>query len=84
MNTRIILDILLFVAVFIVPPWLVLLVASLCLFLFKDFYEIIFLGIIMDFLFGVPTQFFVFPVIYTLLASIIFLIRISLRNHLTF
>jgi len=84
MRTRVILDIFLFLGVFIAPLWLVAIVALICLFVFESFYEIIFLGIIADGLFGLPTRFIAIPAVYTISASVLFIARSLLKKHLKF
>lgn len=83
MKRRLILDLLLFLGVFVAPLWLLAIVAVIFLFVFEDFYEIIFLGIIADGLYGLSSG-LIGPVTYTLFASIFFLARSSLRRHLKF
>lgn len=84
MRIRITLDILLFLGVFIAPLWLVVIIAVICLFIFESFYEIIFLGIIADGLFGLPIRFIAIPAVYTISASVLFIARSLLKKHLKF
>ncbi|MDO8590389.1 MAG: hypothetical protein Q7R65_00220, partial [bacterium] len=84
MRTRIVLDIMLVLAVFALPLWLVCPAAIIFLFLFENFYEIIIVGIIIDSLYGVPLRFFPIPVIYTASASFLFIARSFLKKHLRF
>jgi hypothetical protein len=84
MITRVILDTLLFLGVFVAPLWLVAIGAIVCLFLFENFYEIIILGIIMDGLYGLSVRFSVIPAIYTVFATVLFIMRNFLKKHLSF
>lgn len=84
MRTRIILDALLFLGVFVAPLWLVAVGAVICLFVFENFYEIIFLGMIADGLFGLPTRYVSVPVVYTIFGSVLFITRSLLKRHLKF
>ncbi|GEM_PF-6678974 len=84
MRTRIVVDILLFLGVFVLPLWLICPAAIICLFLFENFYEIIIVAIFIDGLYGMPTRFLSIPAIFTLSASIIFIARSFLKKHLRF
>ena len=85
MPARIILDVILCIGLFLVPPWLLFLVAILGLFYFGNFYEILLLGIAIDVFYGVPLYFMPIPVLYSLLSGLLFIaIVVILRKHLKF
>ncbi len=81
---RLVVDIILFLGTFVAPLWLLILLAILCLFVFENFYEIIIIGIIIDSLYGLPTEFLPIPIIYTLSTSLLFIARAFLKKHLKF
>jgi hypothetical protein len=83
--TRAIIDIALFVGIFILPWWAIFPVAIICLFLFNDFYEIFAIGFIFDNLYGVTTLFwFPFTFVYISLSAILFLTVNFLKRRLKF
>jgi len=84
MQRRILIDILLFAALFMMPFWLTALGALVCLFVFENFYEIIIVGIMLDGLYGTPMRFVPIPAVYTLSASALFIARTLLKKHLKF
>ncbi len=84
MKTRIISDIFLSISIFVLPSWFLLLVSIACLFIFENFYEILFLGVILDSLFGLPERFFPIPAVYTFLAVLLFVLVNFLKKHLRF
>jgi len=84
MIKRACLDVVLLIGSFVAPLWLVLPAAIVCMFVFENFYEIIVLGIIIDALYGLPSRFFPFPIIYTISISVLFVARIFLKKHLRF
>ncbi len=81
---RVFLDTILLLGIFVAPLWLVFLGAIVCLFRFENFYEIVLIGVIIDSVYGLPTSFFSVPIIYTLFASTLFIIRQVLKKHLVF
>ncbi|MBI2476127.1 MAG: hypothetical protein HYV67_02705 [Candidatus Taylorbacteria bacterium] len=81
---RIVLDAILILGVFVAPLWLVCLAAIVCLFLFDNFYESIFLAIMIDGLYGAPSRFFPIAAIYTVTASVLFIAAVLLKKHLRF
>ena len=54
---RIITTIFLFFAVFFLPWWLTAFFACVAFFVFTDFYEVLFLGLLSDLLYGAPVTF---------------------------
>lgn len=55
MKNRIIFNLVLLVAVFYSPWWLVAILGFIGVFLFAQYYEVIVVGLIMDLLYGAPT-----------------------------
>lgn len=84
MPTRILADIALLIGVFVLPLWLVFIVAAACLFVFDYYYELVLLGILADMLYGVPTRFISLPILYSVFACSIFIIKVFLHRHLKF
>lgn len=84
MSKRIALDIILFLGTFIAPPWLVILLATIGLLSFENFYEILPIGFIIDALYGVPTPPLLIPIFYTTISSCLFIVMIFSRKHLRF
>ncbi|OGI87482.1 hypothetical protein A2995_01295 [Candidatus Nomurabacteria bacterium RIFCSPLOWO2_01_FULL_33_24] len=85
MIKRILLDLLLFLSIFLAPFWLVIIFAFILSFYFKRFYEIIPSFLLIDLLYGINlTKFFEIPII-TLFIGIIILILIEfLKKKLRF
>ncbi|PIP87321.1 hypothetical protein COW81_00835 [Candidatus Campbellbacteria bacterium CG22_combo_CG10-13_8_21_14_all_36_13] len=69
---RLALDIIFFLSVFLFPWWLVMVFGVVLAFIFKNYFEIVFAGIIIDMIFGDKGIFLLpFPIFYTLLFLII-------------
>lgn len=85
MNKRVIIDIMLFLAIFICGPILPIIAALFFLYYFESFYEIIFIGLIIDILYSLPI-----PILYDLshpmavVAGILFVSSIFIRRRLKF
>ncbi len=84
-RNRIIIDIFLFIAVFIVPWWVMLLIVLGLLFKYTHFYEAFFVGLIIDALYGIPlAMFYNFRFVATLTALVLFIITFYSKKLLTF
>ena len=82
---RMITDSVLVIAVFAFPWWLSMCAAAAALFFFDSFYEIIFLGIIIDSLYNAPiAPFHHFQFVVTLLCIFIFVGIEALKRRLRF
>lgn len=85
MNKRIIIDFALFVAVFIAGPILPMVAGLFLLYYFESFYEIIFIGLIIDVLYGLPIHSlnnFTHPMAF--IALILFTSSILIKRWLKF
>ena len=69
--------IILFFSAFLLPWYFTVLLALIGLFLFEDFYEIIFVGLLFDSLYGTSLY-------YTLIATVLFIISIFIRKKFKF
>jgi hypothetical protein len=76
-------DVVLFFSVIIMPGWLTV-VASLCLFFaFDSYYEIIFIGLYLDILYGIGVGLSMRPIpVLFLSVSFLFVILTALKKHL--
>ncbi len=64
--------------------WLTWIWAIVFLFAFRDYYEIIFWGVMYDALYGLPLlQFWRFPYVFTLASVVLFFISLFLRKKLS-
>jgi hypothetical protein len=82
---RIFVDILLILSLFIFPWWLVLILATIALFIFPAFYEILFLGVLMDSLYNAPiARFHQVEFVVTLVTAFLFVIAEILKRRLRF
>jgi hypothetical protein len=82
--TRIIFDILLFLSVFLLPWWLAILFGLFLIFKFNNFYEFIFLCLLIDSLYGKQIQFLDSYFIFTLVGLLIFIIINKLKQNLRY
>jgi hypothetical protein len=74
MMSRIVIDILLFLALFMVPWWFVLVLAGIAVLYFDSFFEIIFLGFAIDSLYNASIpQYYAVEFVVTIIAMILFL-----------
>lgn len=79
---RIIFDFILYVSVFLFPWWFALILAIVGLLLFRSFYEIIFLGIVIDSLYNASThRFYGLEFIVTFISIILFTIIEMLKRR---
>ncbi len=82
---RILVDIVLLLGIFWLPWWIVFLAGIVCLFIFKSFYEVIILGLLIDSLYNAPVaQFYHFHFVITIVALIFFIISVIVKNKLRF
>ena len=82
---RILADIFLLISVFIFPWWLVLFLGALGLFLFRSFYEMLFLGVIIDSFYNAPiAPFHGFQFVAMLLSVFLFVTAQTLKRHMRF
>ncbi len=83
MTRRIILDILLFLSIFILPFWLTVILALICLFLFDSFYEILPVFLFIDLLYGTnESRYFGFTLVSLVLALLLVVITNSIKKKL--
>lgn len=83
MIKRLIIDVFLFLGIFIFPWWFVFICAGCALFYFSSFYEILFLGIIVDSLYNAPIVAFLHvEFVVTILAIILFIFSEVLKRRL--
>jgi hypothetical protein len=82
---RILADIVLLVSVFIFPWWFVLMLGTVMLFIFPDFYEILFLGIVLDSLYNAPiARYHHVEFVVTLITVFLFILAEVLKRRLRF
>jgi predicted anti-sigma-YlaC factor YlaD len=81
---RMLADIIIFIAAFTAPWWIVFILAGMCLFIFEEYYEILFVGFIIDSLYGVKLTWLTLPSVYLLIAAILFIIMNILKRRLKF
>lgn len=80
---RIFCDIVLILSLFYLPWWLVAAMGVALLFYFKNFYEIIIIGVLADMVYGIPRKiFFDFEFINTVLAFILYFAAEKLKKFL--
>lgn len=85
MTKRIIIDILLLLSVFFWGPILPIIGALFFLYYFESFYEIIFVGLIIDILYGSPLpNFGSFSHTMTIIAVVLFISSIFIKKKLKF
>lgn len=85
MLNRIIIDILIFFAVLFLPPIFSVVVALFFLYYFKSFYEIIFIGLIIDILYGRPiANFYDFSYPATSIFGVLLISSIFIKKRLKF
>lgn len=85
MKTRILIDSLIFLTIMFLPPIVPLVLSLFFLFYFKSFYEIIFVGLIIDSLYMIPMRnYYNFSNFITVVAAILFLISIFIKKHFNF
>lgn len=85
MTTRILIDILLFLAILFLPPFFTVIIALLLLYYFESFYEIIFVGFIIDTLYGRPlTSLYNFSYSMTFISAVLFVSSIFAKKQLKF
>lgn len=85
MTKRIIIDLVLLLSVFFFPPIFPMLVALFFLYYFESFYEIIFLGLVIDSLYGRPvTSLYNFSYSMTFISSAFFISSIFIKKRLKF
>jgi hypothetical protein len=82
---RILVDIFLFLAIFIFPWWLVVVFGVLALLAFSSFYEIVILGIVIDSLYNAAiTRYHHIEFVVTIGAIFLFIVVEVLKRHLKF
>jgi hypothetical protein len=83
--SRLILDIFILLALFIVPWWLAVALIFAGLSIFHNYYEILIFGLVTDALYGVPlADFNGFTFVYTLSAFVLFIIAMYLKRIIKF
>lgn len=83
-RTRVIVDIILLVGTLTLPWWMVLPATILCLFAFKNFYEIFAVGFILDNLYGVTAPWLPVPFLYLFISAVLFVVVSLLKRRLKF
>lgn len=82
---RIAVDVFLLIAAFLLPWWATIALAAAAALVFARFYEIIFIGIIIDSLYSTPVaEFYRFQFAVTLLAIIVLVATEFLKSRLKF
>jgi len=81
---RIIYDLVVLLAVFVLPWWLSSILVILGLFLFRSFYEIFIPALAMDSLYGNSGGSFVLSNIFSIFAVILFLLSYSIKTRFSF
>lgn len=82
---RVIADILLFFLIFVGPWWLLIVLISAGIFLFRNYYESLGLAIFLDGLYSVPNvTFFGSGAFFTIIIAAIFLLSTFLKTRLKF
>ncbi|MBU6430800.1 MAG: hypothetical protein KGJ58_00750 [Patescibacteria group bacterium] len=85
MMKRIIIDALLFLAILLLPPLAPLIVAFFLSYYFESFYEIIFVGIFIDSLYGRSLSgFYDFSHLATFISAVLFVLSIFAKKRLKF
>lgn len=82
MIKRVIFGIFLIISAFIFPWWVSAILAVIGLFYFENLYEVIFVGIIIDSLYGGIIEFFGFDFIFTAMSIILFFIMSKIKQNL--
>lgn len=85
MGKRICADILIFISIFSFPFWVSLVLIAIALFYFKNFYEALAAGVMIDALYGIPLEkFFNIQWVTTLLFLLIFLTINTAKQYTRF
>lgn len=85
MTIRILIDGLLFLAILLLPPFIPIIIALFLLYYFESFYEIIFVGLFIDALYGRPlSNFYNFSHLMTLISVVLFISSIFAKKRLKF
>lgn len=85
MTARIIIDIMLLLAIFLLPPIFPLIIVLFFSYYFESFYEIIFAGLIIDALYSRPmANFYFFSYPMTFIAVVLFISSIFIKKKLKF
>lgn len=80
---RIALDIILLISFFLMPWWFTLIYAMCLAFLFDSFFELLFLGLFTDAMFGYRGEGLLgLPLLYTFVYSIIFFVIYNVKTRL--
>lgn len=80
---RFFIDFILFTSIFLLPWWLVLVFSFLLTFYFSHFYEIFFLGLLIDILFSVPREiFYNFQYITVVITVIIYMLSLYIQKNI--
>jgi hypothetical protein len=82
MGLRLIIDFIFLLATFTLPAGLVLILSIICLFKFENYYEIIFIGLILDSLYSLSNSTINFAFIYTAVTCLAFLLMVLLKKYL--
>lgn len=85
-SQRILLDIVIVLSVFYLPWWISAILVAIGAFFFDKFYEIFFIGLLLDILYGVKTEkfygvWFIFTVVFTLIYIIIKYFKKNIRSY---
>ena len=82
---RIIVDLILLLAIFIMPWWLSLLLIIAAIFYFNTFYESVIFAILLDGFYGIPgLTFYGINAFFTTVIGVIFILLIFLKPRLKF
>lgn len=82
---RIIYDSVVLVGILFVSWWYILFLCFVGVIIFQRYYECIFVGILLDMLYGIPReQLMSIPIIFTITTSILFIVSGGLKTHARF
>lgn len=85
MQKRILIDAVLFLAILFLPPIFSMVIALFLLYYFESFYEIIFVGLVIDSLYGRPVaDLYDFSYSMTFISSALFISSIFIKRRLKF
>lgn len=83
MAVRIVIDIIFFLSIIYAPFWLTLIALAAGIFYFRNYYEAIGGGILIDMLYGVPlAKFFDIPFVATIICTILFVVITRLKQNI--
>jgi len=82
MAGRILVDVILVVGAFLLPWWVTAILGLAALFYFKNFYEAIAIGLVLDSIYGTSAIFNSFPYLLTMSALVLVLLVTNIRSRM--